>query len=51
MPFAAIQAHEHATQIPTDDADRLARLAVAHGSRYRPAEIWAQKVRDQRKFY
>jgi 3-hydroxyacyl-CoA dehydrogenase/enoyl-CoA hydratase/3-hydroxybutyryl-CoA epimerase len=32
-------------------ADRLARLADAHGERFRPAELWSEMVRGQRKFY
>jgi 3-hydroxyacyl-CoA dehydrogenase/enoyl-CoA hydratase/3-hydroxybutyryl-CoA epimerase len=32
-------------------ADRLARLADAHGVRYRPAELWRTMVREQRRFY
>jgi 3-hydroxyacyl-CoA dehydrogenase/enoyl-CoA hydratase/3-hydroxybutyryl-CoA epimerase len=32
-------------------ADRLSRLADAHGEHYRPAALLSQMVRDQRRFY
>ena len=31
--------------------DRLARLADAHGERFRPAALFSQMVRDRRRFY
>jgi len=31
--------------------DRLARLADAHGERFRPAALFTQMVRDRRRFY
>ncbi len=32
-------------------ADRLARLAGAHGKRFGPGAAWARMVREQRRFY
>ena len=32
-------------------ADRLDRLAQAHGERFRPAQLFGQLVREQRRFY
>jgi 3-hydroxyacyl-CoA dehydrogenase/enoyl-CoA hydratase/3-hydroxybutyryl-CoA epimerase len=32
-------------------ADRLGRLADAQGERFRPAGLWAEMVREQRRFY
>jgi 3-hydroxyacyl-CoA dehydrogenase/enoyl-CoA hydratase/3-hydroxybutyryl-CoA epimerase len=32
-------------------ADRLARLADAHGQRFKPAALWGEMVREQRRFY
>jgi 3-hydroxyacyl-CoA dehydrogenase len=32
-------------------ADRLSRLAEAHGGRFRPADLFGRMVREQRRFY
>ena len=32
-------------------ADRLSRLADAHGGRFRPANLFGEMVRQQRRFY
>lgn len=32
-------------------ADRLSRLAEAHGGRFRPADLFGEMVRQQRRFY
>jgi 3-hydroxyacyl-CoA dehydrogenase/enoyl-CoA hydratase/3-hydroxybutyryl-CoA epimerase len=42
--------HADAVGIPIV-ADRLARLADAHGERFRPAELLLQMVRQQHRFY
>ena len=42
--------HADAVGIPIV-ADRLARLADAHGERFRPAALFSQMVREQRRFY
>jgi 3-hydroxyacyl-CoA dehydrogenase/enoyl-CoA hydratase/3-hydroxybutyryl-CoA epimerase len=42
--------HADAVGVPII-ADRLARLADAHGERFRPAPRFAQMVREQRRFY
>ena len=42
--------HADAVGIPIV-ADRLARLADAHGERFRPATLLSQMVREQRRFY
>jgi 3-hydroxyacyl-CoA dehydrogenase/enoyl-CoA hydratase/3-hydroxybutyryl-CoA epimerase len=42
--------HADAVGVPII-ADRLARLADAHGERFRPAEMLGEMVRGQRRFY
>ena len=42
--------HADAVGIPIV-ADRLSRLADAHGERFRPAEMLTEMVRRQRRFY
>lgn len=42
--------HADAVGVPIV-ADRLGRLAEAQGDRFRPAELWADMVRRQQRFY